>query len=119
MSRGWIGVDFDGTLAEYHGWSQELGEPIPLMVKRVKEWLRDGKDVRIFTARVSVTGRKNLQGEVDDAKYAAKVRDQIGAWCEKHLGQRLPVTATKDFEMIELWDDRCVHVEINTGRILG
>ena len=33
---GWIGVDFDGTLATYNGWNDgKLGEPIPLMVDRV------------------------------------------------------------------------------------
>ena len=36
-------------------------------------------------------------------------------WCEEHIGARLEVTATKDFEMIELWDDRCVQVIMNTG----
>ena len=54
MSEGWIGVDLDGTLAEYLGWQGmgHIGEPIAPMVERVKAWLAEGKDVRIFTARV-------------------------------------------------------------------
>ena len=38
VGSGWIGVDLDGTLAEYHGWkgSEHIGPPIPLMVERVK-----------------------------------------------------------------------------------
>ena len=53
-SRGWIGVDLDGTLAEYAGWVSEehIGHPVPMMLERVKAWLAEGKDVRIFTARV-------------------------------------------------------------------
>jgi hypothetical protein len=51
---GWIGVDLNGTLAEYHGWVNEchIGKPIPAMVERVRQWLDCGVDVRIFTARV-------------------------------------------------------------------
>ena len=37
----------------------------------------------------------------------------------EHIGRRLIVTCVKDYEMIELWDDRAVAVEFNTGRYLG
>lgn len=59
MSSGWIGVDLDGTIAEYHGWVSptHIGAPIPKMVERVKVWLSEGKEVRIFTARVFPGGR--------------------------------------------------------------
>ncbi len=101
---GWIGVDLDGTLAEYHGFGDgSIGKPIPKMVKRVKQWLKDGRDVRIFTARVAVP-------------HAALVeRRKIQAWCQKHLGQELEITNKKDYGMVELWDDRAVQVRINTG----
>lgn len=48
---GWIGVDLDGTLAEYTGWHGpgHIGPPIPKMLDRVKNWLAEGVDVRIFT----------------------------------------------------------------------
>ena len=29
------------------------------------------------------------------------------------------VTNIKDFAMVELWDDRCIRVEPNTGRVMG
>lgn len=102
---GWIGVDLDGTLAEYGGWlgPHHIGRPIPAMVARVKEWLREGKFVKIFTARVSYGDPNNCRAEIEK-------------WCIEHIGQALPVTNEKDFGMIELWDDRCVQVELNTGR---
>jgi len=102
--KTWIGVDLDGTLAKYNGWKGEthIGEPIPLMVNRVKEWLAAGKDVRIMTARVA---------NVDDDT----VENAIKAWCKEHLGQELPVTNVKDHQMEELWDDRAHRVEKNTG----
>lgn len=108
---GWIGVDLDGTLAEYRGWRgpSEIGEPIPLMLERVRRWLASGKDVRIFTARVSSASciRNNVT--------LAQVRAGIWAWCDKHLGRQLPITCEKDLEMIELWDDRATQVLENTG----
>lgn len=106
--KGWIGVDLDGTLAEYTTWKgvEHIGEPIPLMLQRVKKWLAEGKDVRIFTARVGA--QCTLGQQLEATGY-------IMAWCAKHLGQAIPVTATKDFAMKELWDDRCVQVIPNTG----
>lgn len=99
---GWIGVDLDGTLAEYHGWNGgAIGEPVPAMLARVKEWLVKEQQVKIFTARVC-TG---------DAEQIALIK----SWCVQHIGQELEVTATKDFAMIELWDDRCVQVIQNKG----
>ena len=106
---GWIGVDLDGTLAEYDGWkgADHIGPPIEKMLERVKAWLAEGRPVKIFTARVSP--QAEIVGEADVSRRA------IWAWCEEHLGVALPVTATKDFAMIQLWDDRCVQVNENTG----
>ena len=105
--NGWIGVDLDGTLAHYDEWEgiDVIGAPIAPMVNRVKSWLAEGIEVRIFTARV---------GGPSDLSAAA--RPPIEQWCREHIGQKLPVTATKDFGMYELWDDRAVQVECNTGR---
>src|SRR5690349_14881609 len=107
---GWIGVDLDGTLAEYHGWKGELhvGPPIPRMVDRVKGWLAHGQAVKIITARVSPN-----QGRAQAT--ITQIEQTIKAWCQTHLGQELEVTCCKDFGMIELWDDRCVQVFTNTG----
>lgn len=108
MENGWIGVDLDGTLAKYDGWKgiDHIGPPIPLMVDRVKAWLKAGQKVRIFTARV-------CEAQENDVERAISI---IHAWCTLHIGVALPVTCTKDFNMIELWDDRCKQVEPNTGR---
>lgn len=111
---GWIGVDFDGTIAQYDGWQGPLniGQPVPEMLARVKRWLEHGHpiygevEVRIMTARVSPQA-----GEDREA-----ARRQITRWCRQHLGRALLVTHEKDFAMIELWDDRVVQVEANTGR---
>lgn len=109
MDEGWIGVDLDGTLAIYEEWMgvDHIGAPIPLMVDRVKQWLDENKDVRIFTARVAF----DQQGyTVEDIK--AFIYD----WCNEHIGVALPVTCSKDFGCIEIWDDRAIQIEKNTGR---
>lgn len=102
----WIGVDLDGTLAFYEKWidGAPIGDPIPAMLERVKEWIKEGKTVKIFTARVADT---RLGGFEEKAK--------IEAWCILHLGQPLPVTCVKDLYMKQLWDDRAVGVRPNTG----
>lgn len=109
---GWIGVDFDGTLATYDGWQGALvfGEPIRPMVRRIQGWLEAGHEVRIVTARAFGVG-----GTIN-----AEVVEALDDWMVKHVGQYLPITCSKDFDMIELWDDRCVQVEQNTGMpVLG
>lgn len=110
---GWIGVDLDGTLAHYDGWRGEhhIGAPIPDMVNRVHQWVKSGRDVRIFTARVTenLTGNKSRMDP-------EQVREIIRRWCKQHLGYQLLITNVKDFAMEELWDDRAVQVIPNTGK---
>jgi hypothetical protein len=104
---GWIGVDLDGTLAVYDGWRghRHIGRPVPAMVERVKKWLAAGAEVRILTARVSTP----------DGIEREQSRSAIRAWSVQHIGQALEVTNEKDYEMIELWDDRAIQVIPNTG----
>lgn len=115
MSQGHILVDFDATLATYEKFEGPdiLGEPVPAMVERVKGWLKEGRDVRIFTARASSDGtpKRNLE-----ATHAANA---IRSWCKLHLGQELPITTQKTWETDEIWDDRAVQVEKNTGKVVG
>lgn len=103
-NNGWIGVDLDGTLAQYDEWRgpDHIGAPVPLMLERVKAWLAQGKDVRIFTARVS-------------GEDTQQVRKVICSWLKEHLGMELPITNQKDYAMVELWDDRAVQVIPNKG----
>ena len=99
MSGAWIGVDLDGTLAFYNGWigPDHIGPPIPAMVERVQDWVAAGKRVKIFTART--------------------VHPPIIRWLESHGLGSLEITNIKDSGMVELWDDRCVRVIKNTGRV--
>ena len=98
----------DKTLAKDHGWKglSVIGRPIPEMVERVKKMIADGKDVRIFTARVS-----------HDPKGVG--RAAIEAWCYRNLGKVLPITDTKDQWFKDGYDDRMHRVEANTGRVLA
>lgn len=106
MSEGWVGVDFDGTLAYYEPGSFRkgvLGEPVLPMLERVKRWIRRGQTVKIVTARAS------------DPAQVALIQD----WCARWLGETLPVIRHKDSRMICLYDDRCRQVVHNTGELIG
>ena len=101
---GWIGVDLDGTLAKYEGWGDgSIGEPVGEMLFRVRKWVADGVTVKVMTARAS------------DPEQVKAVR----AWLDALGLESVAITNVKDFAMVELWDDRAVAVERNTGRILG
>jgi hypothetical protein len=109
MSNGWIGVDLDGTLAKYDHWrgSAHIGEPILPIVNLVKNWVAEGREVRIYTARVS--------GSPEEVAVAQPV---IEAWAEEVIGTRLAVTCKKDYGMIFCVDDRAKQVIPNTGVLL-
>ncbi|CAK8738294.1 hypothetical protein SODG_001993 [Sodalis praecaptivus] len=54
---GWIGVDLDGTLAESRtGQGTRIGKPVVPMMQRIRRWLSEGREVRIFTARAATAG---------------------------------------------------------------
>lgn len=112
--NSWTAVDLDGTLAFYDHWrgKDHIGAPIPRMVERVKGWLADGRDVRIFTARIAPASLAVNDDTLDSVLLP------IALWCMEHLGQVLTVTCEKDLGMVELYDDRCVQVETNTGRLI-
>jgi hypothetical protein len=115
----WIGVDLDGTVAIYTSWKRwdSIGEPIPKMVARIKAWLAEGIKVKIFTARVGLeTDTCKISGETFTKEAMTAV---VQRWTLKHIGKRLKVTATKDFAMRELWDDRAVQVVANTGNTIS
>lgn len=115
MSESWIGFDLDGTLADHskqpgEEWTEgAIGRPIDLMVRRAKRYIEMGYDVRIFTARV---GRG--PGVTDE--FIELQRNAIEAWCRKHLGRTLPVTAEKNYGMQLFFDDRAVTVKKDSGR---
>lgn len=103
--KSWIGVDLDGVLARYDDWegAERIGPPVKQMLLRVKRWIREGETVKIFTARVA---------EGDEA--VGYIKD----WLKKVGLPALEITNIKDHGMIELWDDKAVTVEKNTGRVL-
>lgn len=99
----WTAVDLDGTLARYTGWkgATQIGAPIPRMVRRIRRWVGHGKKVKLFTARA------------DDERAV----NAIKAWLKDNDLPDLEITNIKDQHMTELWDDRAVAVERNTGKV--
>lgn len=101
----WIGVDLDGTLAkelpEFD--ISKIGDPVPPMIKKVKQWIGDGWTVKIFTARATHFGATGV----------------IQRWLKQHGLPKLAVTNTKDPGMIVLYDDRSVRVMKNRGITKG
>lgn len=97
----WIGVDLDGSLAYYTPLNMRngiIGEPIPKMLERVRQWQANGVKVKLVTARAG------------HPEYLPIIQE----WLDKH-NLDLEITDKKDFCMIELWDDRAVQLIPNTG----
>lgn len=130
--NGSIFFDLDGTLAKYFGWKghTQIGEPVQPILSLIKQYLEEGWEVRIFTARVyplnacippdfhveSLFNRPNL---TDSHIQAIEAVISIREWCKLHIGQVLAVTNIKDYTMVMTYDDRCCQVVINTGELVG
>ena len=100
-----IAVDLDGTLAEYNGWrgNNIIGAPIAAMFFRVQRWIDEGEEVVIFTARADNPG---------DVVFVKR-------WLKYHGLPELDVTNIKRKDFEEIWDDRAVRIERNTGEPVG
>ena len=99
--KEWIGVDLDGTLAYYDYWrgKEDIGPPIPKMLMRIKQWIAEGKIVKIFTARAT---------QDENIPY-------IKAWLKQHDLEGLEITCIKGMACIEFWDDKAIQIISNTG----
>jgi|SRR5579884_1987935 len=112
----YIGYDLDSSLASDHRggeWVQtmeEIGDPIPKSVARVKSYLEAGYEVRIVTARANTLEQT--------AKQRMKQIKLIEEWCLIHIGQKLKVQAEKTYGMLLLYDDRAIQLEPNTGELI-
>ncbi|MCD4718868.1 MAG: hypothetical protein K8S13_03285 [Desulfobacula sp.] len=104
LPKMWTGVDLDGTLAYYNRMSSydEVGEPVPAMLALVKKMINNGIRVKIFTARVQ------------DPEQLPLIRK----WFKENGLPELEITNIKDYNMQRLYDDRCIQVERNTGRLI-
>ncbi len=100
----WIGVDLDGTLAVYTRGVPltDVGEPVPAMVALVRKMISNGVRVKIFTARAG------------DEKQVPVIHK----WLKSNGLPELEITNIKDYDMLRLYDDRCIQVEANTGRLI-
>lgn len=109
VDNRWIGVDLDGTLAGYDGWVSEshIGPLIPAMVEKVKRATAMGIKVKIFTSRAN------------NSPYLPALRIEIAKKLAAVGIPELEIVCSKDFGMIELWDDRAVGVQPNTGEFLS
>lgn len=123
MAGKWL-VDLDGTLVKWDGvWRgpEHIGEPIQPMIDRVKMWLAQGRQVVIFTARAYPLGIDRFFVDMSDEAYEARVCEAskavlaIKKWAVQTFGKELPVTCWKDYNAVEVWDDRAVQLIPNTG----
>lgn len=122
LGKGYIGVDFDGTLAQWTEWTKwdEFGPPIPAMVERVRGWLAEGHEVVIFTARLHPPTVDGCHCHTSGEWYNNdKMEVAIMEWCVEHIGTPLQSTNVKNWRMFEFWDDRAIQLVTNTGLTLA
>ena len=104
LPKIWTGVDLDGTLAYYDSTStiDRVGEAVPAMLDLVRKMLNNGIRVKIFTARAQDPDQLPI----------------IRKWLKENNLPELEITNIKDYYMQRLYDDRCIQVEKNTGRLI-
>lgn len=98
----WIGIDLDGTLAQYTHFlgHDHIGEPVPEMLDFVKRLIAQGQTVKIFTARAT------------DPESIPVIK----AWAARHGLGDIEVTCVKDYGMTVIYDDRAIGIITNTGK---
>jgi hypothetical protein len=117
--NSWVAVDLDRTLAYYESGDFHkngpffIGAPIQPMVAFVQQLIEEGKEVRIFTARLQSEEHDTLP--CNAALFNQMMQQAIGDWTELHIGRRLIATNIKDWCMETLYDDRAVQVRPNQG----
>ncbi len=104
LPKIWTGVDLDGTLAYYDRMApgDEIGDPVPAMMALVKKMINNGIRVKIFTARAQ------------DPEQLPIIRK----WLKDNNLPELEITNIKDYCTQRIYDDRCIQVERNTGRLI-
>lgn len=121
-NNGWYGFDLDACIAYYDHYRGDahIGEPIWPMVNLMRKFIADGRRVKIFTARVSpaaIVGRNpSIKTQEGIEKELTKIVQAIVDWSLQNIGSLVPITATKDYEMITCYDDRCIQIVPNEGR---
>lgn len=100
-------VDLDGTLAEQKNeYQREIGKPIMPMIELIRNELKQGSEVKIFTARAS--------------KWTDELEKlDIERFCVQNFGIVLPITAIKEHNIDIYYDDRAIQVKKNTGHIIN
>ena len=104
LPKIWTGVDLDGTLAylDRNSSYDEVGRPVPAMLALVRKMINNGIRIKIFTARA------------EDPEQFPIIRK----WLKDNNLPELEITNVKDYNMQRLYDDRCIQVERNTGRLI-
>ena len=97
-------MDLDGSLAFYdkHSSVETVGDPVPAMMTLLKDMIDKGTRIKIFTARASDPDQLPI----------------IRKWLKIQGLPDLEITNVKDYSMVILYDDRCIQVETNTGRLI-
>lgn len=103
-SLSWIGVELDGVLAKFTTWKgvDIIGDPIKPFVSLVKEYIKSGVAVKIFTQRVT---------QEDSSEY-------IFRWLRSNGLPELDITNEIDSNMTMLYSCNAVQVVKNLGLIV-
>jgi hypothetical protein len=78
------------------------------MAERLLELVGQGVKVKILTARVSSNNPTRIESAL-----------AIRKWCLENFGFEIETTAEKDYNLITLYDDRCIQVISNTGMTIA
>lgn len=108
----WYGFDFDGTMTQHLGpdWRTypigSHGDPHHSMLDRMRQYLQEGKSVKIVTARAD-----------PNFPYREVAITAVRSFLAEHAPDlaHLEITSSKGVGMAELWDDVAKRVDPQTG----
>jgi hypothetical protein len=109
-NNAWFGFDIDKTIAVDEGKIRGayIGAPIKPLIRRMKYYLRQGRNVAVVTARVHPS-------HSDGPEQAAMIRTFLVKALGADGAAKVAIRCDKDRHMIVLYDDRVEQVIPNKG----
>jgi hypothetical protein len=99
----WLGLDFDGTIADFAKEPGEFGDPLPGVKEEIKALREDGYKIFLDTCRLST--------RYHTLPHVLKEIKKLKEWFDQNDIEIDEIDVNQKREAVCRFDDRCIHVD--------